>query len=300
MTILITGGAGFIGSHLVEACLAAGHAVHVVDNLSGGRKENLPKGVELHELDVRSPELVGLMQRVKPGYVAHLAAQVSVVSSQREPAVDASVNIVGSLNALLAARKSGAERFLFTSSAAVFGGSEVPLSESTPVDPQSPYGLAKHTVERYLAREGDFAVVVRPANVYGPRQRADTEAGVVAKFCSAAAAQQPLVVEGSGEQTRDFIYVTDVAAGMLAALERGRGVYHVGTGQETSIRQLANATAELAVGSVPVTFGPARATDVARSVFTIERAQRELGWQPKVGFRAGLKQTLGWYEKGGI
>ncbi len=296
MTILITGGAGFIGSHLAEACLRAGHAVHVVDDLSTGKKDNVPAGAELHKLDVRSPELTQLFQRIKPEYVAHLAAQVSVVRSQADPVLDASINVLGSLNALSAARTAGAKKFLFTSTAAVFGSAApMPATEDALADPQSPYGLSKLAVERYLAREGEFAVIVRPANVYGPRQSAGGEGGVVARFCAALAKGEPLVVEGTGEQTRDFIYVTDVAAGMLAALEKGRGVYHLGTGQETSIARLARNLSEAGGGGSRITSGAARAHDVARCVFSIERARRELGWQPAVPLAEGLEATLAWY-----
>lgn len=296
MNILITGGAGFIGSHLAEACLAAGHVVHVIDDLSTGDSRNLPKGAKLHKMDIRSPRVSAVMEKIKSDYVAHLAAQVSITKSQQDPAEDASINIVGSLNVLQAARVTGVKKFLFVSSAAVYGTEAVPpVSENTPARPQSPYGIAKYTIEQYVAQEKNWVVVVRPANVYGPRQRADGEGGVVAQFSSAVANRQGLRVEGNGEQTRDFLYVSDVAAGMLAALEKGNGLYNLSTNKETSIRSLAQEITSFNPVDIAVTHTAARPLDVQHSALDNSRAKQELGWGPRVELHQGLERTLAWY-----
>ncbi|MBI5465819.1 MAG: NAD-dependent epimerase/dehydratase family protein [Candidatus Kerfeldbacteria bacterium] len=300
--VLITGGAGFIGSHLAEAALRAGLSVVVIDDLSYGRRAYVPQAATFHKLDVRSPQLSILVRKLKPDYICHLAAQRSVVQGSLHPAQDAAVNIVGSLNLIEAARTLDLKKFLFVSTAALYGAArELPTGEEAEQRPSSPYALAKQTVERYLnyyaQGEGLPVVVVRPSNVYGPRQDASSEGGVVAQFARAALHNEVLLIEGRGEQTRDFIYVTDVASGLLAALQSGFGVYNLSSGQEVSIRELVVRLGEV-LGSVPkVNYAPARAGDIGRSCLASRRAERELGFEPQVPLLEGLRLQLKWLSE---
>lgn len=300
--VLVTGGAGFIGSHLVADLLRASYQVTVVDDLSRGHRASVPPAAKFHKLDVRSPKLRQLVAQLAPDYVCHLAAQVSVPRSQGDAAADAEVNIVGSLNVLEAARRLERTKVLFASSAAVYGEADrVPTPETAELKLGSPYALAKATVEQYLeyyARAWNLAsVVVRPANVFGPRQDASGEGGVVAVFCRQLLRGEELTIHGQGAQTRDFVYAADVAAGMVAALREGSGVYNLGTGTEVSVRELAIALGEVA-GQVPkVTYGPLRPGDIARSALDARRVHSEFGWQPQVPFVDGLRQTLQWCKE---
>ncbi len=299
--VLITGGAGFIGSHLCEAALRAHFQVSVVDDLSSGRRGFVPKAATFYKLDVCSPKLSTVIARLKPTYVCHLAAQSSVPRSQADPVHDAEVNIVGSLNLLNALAGSSVKKVLFTSSAAVYGEpTTIPTVETENLDPRSPYALSKYTIERYLdyytRTSGLATVVVRPANVYGPRAGAGGEGGVVGVFARALTVGQPLTIHGHGDQTRDYIYVTDVAQGMLAALQQGTGVYNLSTGRDISVRELVVRFGEV-VGTVPqVEYGPLRPGDVKRSALSPRRAERELGWKPQVPLTEGLRQTLKWFK----
>lgn len=300
--VLVTGGAGFIGSHLVEALVRAHYQVSVVDDLSSGRRGFVPAAARLHQVDVCSPQLRTLVARLKPTFVCHLAAQRSVAASERDAARDAHVNIVGTLNVVEAVRGLEVQKFLFVSTAAVYGRTpNVPTAEDAPLGPQSPYGMSKLMAEQYLGyyadRLGLPTVVVRPANVYGPRQSTNHEGGVVAQFARQVLAGETLTIEGKGDQTRDFVYVGDVAQGLMDALLRGRGVYNLGTAQELSIRELAVELGQVA-GVVPrVTYAPPRPGELPRSALDARRAERELGWQPQVPLTEGLRLTLRWYKE---
>lgn len=299
--VLVTGGAGFIGSHLVEALLRAGLQVTVADDLSTGRKTFVPKVARFRKVDVRSSALADLIKELRPDYICHLAAQRSAARSRTEAAFDAQVNVVGTVNALDAAAARGVKKFLFVSSAAVYGSTRVvPTPEDSDFQLNSPYAVSKYTAEQYVAYfQSSFnlpAVIVRMSNVYGPRQDASSEGGVVAKFASAIVANKSLTIEGRGEQTRDFMYVADAAQGLLTALIDGKGIYNLGTATEVSIRELAIKLGEVA-GIVPqVNYAPARIDDIPRSALSALRANRELRWHAATPLTEGLRQTLKWYK----
>ncbi len=299
--VLVTGGAGFIGSHLAEALLRGGAQVTVVDDLSTGRRAYVPRAAKFFKLGIQSPKLRELVRRLEPNYICHLAAQRSVVRAQADAAADAEVNIVGSLNLLEAVRAIKLKKFLFVSTAGVYGEPEqLPTPETAELRPSSPYAMAKHVVEQYLGyyeQLGIPTVVVRPANVYGPRQDASGEGGVVAIFCRQLLHGEALTIVGHGQQTRDFVYVTDVAAGMVAALHDGRGSYNLATSHELTVRELAIRLGSIA-GQVPrVAYLPPRAHDLPRSSLSSEHARRELSWQPEVPLEDGLRQTLRWFKE---
>lgn len=304
LKVLVTGGAGFIGSHLAESLLRTGAQVTVVDDLSAGRRAWVPAAAKFVKLDVRSPKLRELVRRLPPHYVCHLAAQRSVTRSQADAAADADVNIVGSLNVLEAVRELGLRKFVFVSTAGVYGEpAQLPTPESAVPKPASPYALAKYVVEQYLElyrSHGLPVAVVRPANVYGPRQDASGEGGVVAKFCRQLLQGELLTIHGQGQQTRDFVYVTDVAAGIVAAMQQGSGAYNLGTGSELAVRELAIRVGSVA-GQVPrVGYEPLRPGDLQRSSLSVVRARRELGWEPQVPLDDGLRQTMRWFKEYGL
>jgi len=307
MRALVTGGAGFIGSNLVDALLARGDEVVVVDDLSTGRRENLDgalaNGAALVEADIRDratmEELAG---RERPEIVFHLAAQIDVRKSIADPAFDASINVGGTANVLEAARAAESRRFVFISTGgAIYGegkGKALPLGESSPVEPFSAYGQSKFAAEGYLGLYerlyGLSSVALRLGNVYGPRQDPLGEAGVIAIFCGKLREGGQPTVFGDGKQTRDYIYVGDVVAAALAAAEsEASGPINVGTGIETDVLELARALGELggAEGFEPE-FAPPRGGEVQRISIDPGRAERELGWRAGTGLDEGLRLTL--------
>lgn len=299
MKVLVTGGAGFIGSHLVEALLRARWQVAVVDDLSAGKRTWVPKDARFYKLDVRSPKLRDVVTAFKPSYVCHLAAQRSVTKSQVNAAEDASVNIVGSLNVLEAVKDLALTKFLFVSTAALYGEAvKIPTPEEAEIKPGSPYALAKFTVEKYLdyyARQwGVPTVVVRPANVFGPRQEASGEGGVVAIFSRALLRNETITIDGKGDQTRDFVFVTDVASALVSALTRGDGVYNLSTSTEVSVRELVINLGQVLNVVPKVTYVAPRVGDIMRSALQNTRARRELNWEPQVPIVEGLRLTLRW------
>jgi UDP-glucose 4-epimerase len=307
MRALVTGGAGFIGSNLVDALLDRGDEAIVVDDLSTGRRENLEPGLAagatLVEADIRDREaLEGIAREREPEVVFHLAAQIDVRKSIADPAWDASINVGGTANVLEAARVAGCRRLVFSSTGgAIYGegeGQQLPLAEDAPLAPEAPYGQSKFAGEGYLALYerlyGLSSVPLRLGNVYGPRQDPLGEAGVVAIFCGRLREGARPTVFGDGEQTRDYIYVGDVVAAMLAAAgSDATGPFNVGTGVETDVLELVRQLAELggAEGFEPE-FAPARAGEVQRISIDPARANRELGWEAKVGLAEGLRTTL--------
>jgi UDP-glucose 4-epimerase len=307
MRALVTGGAGFIGSNLVDALLARGDEVTVLDDLSTGRRENLEAagagGAELLELDVREGDRVrDAVAGARPDVVFHLAAQIDVRRSVADPAFDASINVGGTANVLEAARVAGARRVVFTSTGgAIYGegeGQQLPLGEEAPIAPLSPYGQSKFAGEGYLAlyeRLHDLAgVSLRLANVYGPRQDPLGEAGVVAIFCGRLRGGERPTVFGDGRQTRDYIYVGDVVAAHLAAADSAAGgAFNVGTGVETDVLSLVKRLRGLSgAGGFEPEFAPPREGEVQRIAIDPARAARELGWRPKTGLEEGLRLTL--------
>ncbi|HEX6229745.1 MAG TPA: NAD-dependent epimerase/dehydratase family protein [Solirubrobacterales bacterium] len=307
MKCLVTGGAGFIGSNLVDALLARGDGVVVVDDLSTGRRENLEAalkaGARLVELDIRDgPALIELCHETRPESFFHLAAQIDVRRSVAEPAFDASINVGGTANVLEAARAAGLPRFVFVSTGgAIYGegeGQELPLAEEAPIAPLAPYGQSKFAAEGYLALYerlyGLSGVSLRLGNVYGPRQDPLGEAGVIAIFCGRLRSGEQPVVYGDGRQTRDYIYVGDVVAALLAAAEsEASGALNVGTGVETDVLELVGRLGELSgAESFEAQFAPPRPGEVQRVSIDPARAERELGWRAETSLDEGLRLTL--------
>jgi UDP-glucose 4-epimerase len=305
MDCVVTGGAGFIGSHLVDALVARGDRVTVIDNLSTGKRENLEgaiaHGVQLVEADIRDAEAVGrAFAAARPQAAFHLAAQIDVRRSVLDPVHDATVNVLGALNVLEAARAAGARRFVNTSTGGgLYGDADLlPTPEGHEIAPLAPYGQSKHAVEGYVALydrlHGLSSVSLRYGNVYGPRQDVHGEAGVVAIFCGLTIDGGTPTVYGDGRQTRDWVDVSDVVvANLLAADGDVSGAVNIGHGQETSVLDLfatLNAVAVPGLGE-PV-FADARPGEVARSCLDVERARSVLGWQARVGLREGLERIL--------
>jgi len=305
MRTLVTGGAGFIGSNLVDALLARGDEVTVIDNLSTGRESNLEKalagGVILKQEDIRDAERTQeLVAAARPDMIFHLAAQIDVRRSVSDPAFDARVNVEGTVNMLEAARRADVGRFVMTSTGgAIYGETEVlPTPEETPPLPKAPYGLSKFCGERYCEiyrRLYELSTVtLRYGNVYGPRQDPLGEAGVVAIFCGRQQEGRPPTIFGDGTQTRDYVYVSDVVAANLSVGEHSEadGEFNIGTGEETSVLDLVAAFQRLGAGSFEPEFEDARLGEVQRSCLDVSRASRELGWSATVDMDEGLALTL--------
>jgi UDP-glucose 4-epimerase len=303
--VLITGGAGFIGSHVADALIRAGHTVAIIDDLSTGNRAWLPPKAAFYELDIRSEELGKVFAAERPEAVSHLAAQASVGRSVTDPAFDASVNIGGGLNLLDCCRRFDVRRMIYSSSGgAGYGDTDlIPTSEDHPTKPASPYGITKVAMEQYLEAWGALwgltGVSLRYANVYGPRQNPHGEAGVVAIFCSRLLAGQPLVINGDGHQTRDFVHVSDVAAANLLALERAdvAGQVNIGTGVETSVSAICDGLSKAAGSRVETVHAPERPGEQRRSCLSPKLAERLLGWRPTVLLDDGLAQTLEHFRK---
>ena len=303
MKALVTGGAGFIGSNLVDALVERGDDVTVVDDISTGKRENLAgpgASAELVEADIRDGEAMrDLLGRVKPQAVFHLAAQIDVRKSTADPAWDAGINVVGTINMLQAALEAGVERFVNTSTGgAIYGeGKTLPAPENHPQAPEAPYGQSKCAAEGYCdlyARlHGLSTTSLRYGNVYGPRQDPLGEAGVIAIFCGKLLAGERPTIFGSGEQTRDYIYVADVVRANLAAAETyANGAFNVGLGVQTSVLQLVEALREISGKEFEPEFAPPRLGEVQHIAIDPSRAKTELGWEPRISLRDGLERTL--------
>jgi UDP-glucose 4-epimerase len=298
--ILVTGGAGFIGSHVADRCVAAGHQVAIVDDLSTGRREHVPAAASFHAADIRSAALSDVFRAEAPDAVIHLAAQASVSRSVTEPHLDADINVLGSLNLFECCRRSGVRRVVYVSTGgAGYGDTEViPTPEDHPSHPISPYGVSKVTAELYLAcwqaLYGFSGAALRLANIYGPRQDPHGEAGVVAIFTNRLLDGEPCVINGDGLQTRDFVYVGDVAEAALVALERSEvtGPINIGTGVETSVATLFERLRAAAGGRGEARHGPARLGEQRRSLLDPTRARRLLDWSPRVTLDEGLRRTV--------
>jgi UDP-glucose 4-epimerase len=291
---IVTGGAGFIGSHVADALLARDDEVHVLDSLVTGSREKVPDGAELHVGDIRS-DTGALFDEVKPEVAFHLAAQADVGTSVERPDYDADVNVLGTLRVLEAARAHGTHVVFSSTGGAIYGECDGPAAEDAPRRPISPYGISKLAGEEYVEGWnrlfGSRHVSLRFANVYGPRQEANLEGGVVAIFLDRMAAGDETAIFGDGEQTRDYVHVADVVAAVLAAAEHEGGVYNVGTGVETSVNELHAACRRVTGSEREPRYEPERAGDVRRSVIDPARAGRELGWRAEHALEDGLRLT---------
>jgi UDP-glucose 4-epimerase len=310
--VLVTGGAGFIGSHVADLFVEKGWEVMVVDDFSSGKRENVPEAAKLHELSINSPELVRLVTEQDFDVIAHLAAQMDVRKSVADPLADATTNILGTLNLMEALRAAGAgARVVFTSTGGVLYGdfTTPPNYETYPKDPESPYAIAKLSAEYYLAYYGRVhdmnSASLRFGNVYGPRQDPHGEAGVVAIFCGRILGKRPLTIFGDGRQTRDYVYVGDVARAVyLAATEplppKGRldaRAFNIGTGKGTSVLEIAEQLQDVAGIKVPIEFAPHRPGEQQESFVNADKSSELLGWTPQVELYDGLAKTFAWFEQ---
>ena len=297
MRAVVTGGAGFIGSNVVDALVARGDEVHVLDDLSSGKRENVPEGAQLHEGDIRS-DLGPLFADVQPEVCFHLAAQIDVRVSVERPDLDADINVVGTLHVLEAAREHGAKVVFSSTGGAIYGECDGPATEDHPREPLAPYGVSKLAAEEYLSAYnrlyGGSHVALRYGNVYGPRQDPHGEAGVVAIFMNALRDGTTPRIFGGGTQTRDYVFVGDVVAATLAAAAHDGGVFNIGTGVETSVLDLYERIQRAAGIEREAEQAEARAGEVQRSVLDPSLAGRELGWKAERSLDDGLAATWAW------
>jgi len=301
--VLVTGGAGFIGSHVVDAFVGAGHEVVVVDDLSTGKRENLNPKARFHRLDVTDPKMVELIRDERPAVLNLHAAQMDVRRSVADPLFDARVNVLGTINCLEGARKANVRRVIFVSSGgAVYGEQEAfPAPEAHPTNPVSPYGVSKRSGELYaFFYQAEYQIpffAMRYANVYGPRQDPHGEAGVVAIFTGKMLRGEPVTINGDGKQTRDYVFVGDVARANLLALEKEPcGPVNVGTGVETDVNRLAQLLLDATGSRSEVKHGPAKQGEQRRSVVDCRKAAEKLGWKPEVSLPDGLGRTVDFFR----
>ena len=307
MRILVTGGAGFIGSHIVDAYLAQGHEVLALDSLwehGGGRRQNIPERALFVHMDVRDENITRIFQEFKPDVVNHHAAQHSVAISSRDPRYDADVNIMGLINVLDNCVRSQVQKVVFASSGATFGTPDsLPMNEQTPQRPESPYGISKMVSEHYLrfykAEHGLDYTALRYGNVYGPRQDPNGEAGVIAIFIGKFLAREPVRIDWDGEQTRDYVYVKDVARANIDALERGSGnALCIGTNKRTSVNEIYRALVEISGFDAPTAPGPKRPGDARDAQFDPSLAAQVLGWKPTTALIDGMRETFDYFKSG--
>lgn len=298
--VLVTGGAGFIGSHVVEELLRKKYKVAVIDNFSSGHLENIAGlPLDLYICDVTDPSVINLIQSIKPDFIIHLAAQISVAKSVADPLADERINVKGSLNVIQAAQQAGTEKVVFASSAAVYGDpKDLPVTPDHAANPESPYGLAKSTVEHYLKLFHKFYhlsySILRFSNVYGPRQDAAGEGGVVSIFADRIRKNTPPMIFGDGEQTRDFIFVRDVASAAVQSLKTEQSLcVNVSSGSAISINQLFGLMKEVSGSEMEPFHGPERAGDIRDSVLSNDAAKTLLEWQPETSLDQGLDETIG-------
>ncbi|MGI5927863.1 MAG: NAD-dependent epimerase/dehydratase family protein [Thermacetogeniaceae bacterium] len=303
MRVLITGGAGFIGSHVADLCLKDGHYTVILDNLSTGTMDNVPAEAVFYQEDICSQALSEILVREKVDIVFHHAAQIDVQTSIKEPQADAKTNIMGTINLLEACKQVGTRKIVYASSAAVYGEPcYLPVDENHPLQPQSGYGVSKQVPEQYLKvysrLHGLDFTALRYANVYGPRQAVSGEGGVVAIFINALLAGQIPQIFGDGEQTRDFVFVEDVARANLAAIHQGSGqVLNIGTGRATTVNELYSIVKEVCQVNYNPEYRPERFGDVRQSYLDSSRAQSVLNWKPMVSLPQGIKETVEYYQQ---
>lgn len=303
MRILVTGGAGFIGSHVVDAYLKDGHEVCVIDNLSTGDARNINQSAQFYHADIRD-NLSMLMKKIKPQVINHHAAQIDVRASVADPSADASVNIIGTLNLIQQGLKNGAKKFIFASSGgAIYGEQDkFPADEAHQTNPLSPYGVAKLSVEKYLYYYKNDCnldyIALRYSNVYGPRQNPLGEAGVVAIFIHKMLCGEQPVINGNGLQTRDYVYVDDVVKANVKALNCNiSGGFNIGTGRETSVNELFEQLSRISGRDIKPVYGHAKKGEQQRSCISNERYRKLMDWTPDIALDSGLKQTYEWFLK---
>ncbi len=302
MRVFITGGAGFVASHLADACIERGYETYVLDNLTTGRQDNIPNKAEWINIDLATDPIEPIFAEVKPDIVFHHAANASVSISVKQPLYDQQVNIAGTIKLLEAAKNHNVRKVIYASSAAIYGNpAYLPIDEKHPIAPISPYGISKYVPELYLKTYKDLHhlnfTALRYANIYGPRQIAEGEGGVVAIFTDRVVKGEPIIIQGDGEQTRDFIYISDVVAANLAAIEHGDGgIFNIGTGQVTSINQLVESMQKVVGQSIEIQHSSPREGDIRHSYFNSQAATEGLKWEPKVTLSEGLKKTLQYYQ----
>jgi UDP-glucose 4-epimerase len=297
MKALVTGGAGFIGSNLVDALIARGDSVDIVDNLSSGKRENVNEQARLHVLDIREP-LEDLFAELRPDVCFHLAAQADVRVSVERPDYDADVNVIGTVHVLEAARSTGARVVFSSTGGAIYGECEEPADEASERRPLAPYGTAKLAGEEYLLTyqrlHGMANVALRFGNVFGPRQDPHGEAGVVAIFLGRLRDGETCLIFGDGTQERDYVFVGDVVSALMAAAEVEGGIFNVGTGRASSVLELYDLCRKVAGSELEARLAPARTGELQRSVLDISKAADELGWRPETSLEEGLRQTWNW------
>jgi UDP-glucose 4-epimerase len=304
MKILVTGGAGFIGSHVADLFIKNGYEVVIVDDLSTGRQSNLNPAARFYKLDIRSPELAEVFEKERPDFVSHHAAQMDVRRSVAQPIFDADVNILGSINLIEAARKSGVKRIVYISTGgAVYGEPEyLPCDETHPINPICQYGASKHTVEHYLFMYqfmyGMDYTVLRYPNVYGPRQDPHGEAGVVAIFTGQMLNEVQVVINGDGEQERDFVFVGDCALANYLAVTRPNtnGIFNLGSGRGTNVNQIFDVLKKVTAYPLEAKHGPAKLGETRRIFLDAAKALKTLGWSPSVSLEDGLRQTVDYFR----
>lgn len=303
--ILVTGGAGFIGSHLVDKLIEGKYRVFVIDNLSTGRHQNINPKSEFVNLDITGKKTRETIVKIKPDYIFHLAAQTSIAKSQADPKEDFRTNLTALVPILEAAAKLKVKKFIFASSAAVYGDSKkLPIAENFPKNPTSPYGISKLSAEflilLYEKSYGLPNIILRYANVYGPRQDSSAEGGVVSIFTNNILGDKAVTIFGSGNQTRDFIYVTDIVEANLRVLEKGvTGIFNVSTGKEISVNTLHRKIATILKKEIKKLNKPARNLEIQNSALSWDKIKGETSWSPKVNIAQGLLQTVNYFKSHG-
>ena len=302
--ILVSGGAGFIASHLTDKLIEQGHNVVVIDNLSTGKKENLNPKAKFYEINICNSEISQIFQKEKPEIVFHFAAQIDVLKSVKNPIQDAETNILGSLNLLQNCQEVGVKKLVFASSGgAIYGDTDIiPTPETHSEDPESPYGICKLTIEKYLhfykETFGLNYTVLRLANIYGPLQNSKGEAGVIAIFCNKMLENEEVIINGDGEQSRDFVFVDDVVNAALLSIEQEKSdIYNIGTGIETNINEIFGKIKKLTDSNCEEVYGPIKPGEQKRSCLDYSKAKEELSWIPEYDLEKGLEKTVKWFKE---
>jgi len=302
MKILVTGGAGFIGSHLVDRLIKEGHRVFVIDDLSTGRKENLNKKAKFYKADIRNSKIFKIFKKERPEIVFHYAAQIDVQKSLETPIKDADINILGTVNILENCKKYKVKKFIFASSIGIYGEPEnLPVTENHPLNPISPYPITKIAIEKYLnyyQTQGLNFVSLRYSNVFGPRQSSQGEGGVIAIFIDKLFKNKKPIIFGSGYQTRDFLYIDDAVSAAIKSLKTPPGsIYNVGTNKEITINSLLELISRTLNKSIKPIFKPQRPGEIIKSRIDYSKIKKELNWQPKVDLEKGIRLTIDWFQQ---